>query len=239
MLLSGTVFINRGNNAQAVKSLDDAGNLIKKNKISTWMFPEGTRHLSAKSDMLPLKKGGFHLAVSAGIPIIPIVVENYYHIYHSGLFGEGTIKVRGKCCIPSSRLLYALLIKKLNCILLVLPPIPTVGLTSKDAGELSIRVREQMVETLHEISTHATRPTVTEKMQEPMSVEQKPLVAAPESVIEPTSPATSSASALGISSSSASIVSSVSSRSSGRASENGAETEEDEGMVLVGRPSNQ
>ncbi|KAJ2917478.1 hypothetical protein MD484_g2923, partial [Candolleomyces efflorescens] len=150
MILSGTVFINRGNNAQAVKSLDDAANLIKKNKISTWIFPEGTRHLSAKSDMLPLKKGGFHLAVSAGIPIIPIVVENYYHIYHSGTFGEGVIKVR------------------------VLPPVPTVGLTSKDAGELSVRVREQMVETLHEISTHTTRPTVTEKVQEPLSVEQKP-----------------------------------------------------------------
>ena len=117
----------------------------------------------------------------------------------------------------------------------MLPPVPTVGLTSKDAGELSVRVREQMVETLHEISTHTTRPTVTEKVQEPLSVEQKPFVV-PETVIEPVSPVTSSASALGVSSSTASIVSSVSSRSS-RASENGAETEEDEGMVLVGRPS--
>ncbi|RXW25460.1 hypothetical protein EST38_g423 [Candolleomyces aberdarensis] len=211
MLLSGTIFINRGNNAQAVKSLNDAGNLIKKNKISTWIFPEGTRHLSAKSDMLPLKKGGFHLAVAAGIPIIPIVVENYYHIYHSGVFGEGKIKVK------------------------VLPPIATVGLTSKDAGELSVRVREQMLETLHEISTHAVKPAASEKVQEPV---QEPLVAPEvisEPVVEPASPSTSSA--FGVSSSTASIVSSLSSRSS-RASENGAETEEDEGMILVGRPSN-
>jgi len=96
MMLSGSVFINRGNSAAAVKRLDEAGNLIKHNKVSTWIFPEGTRHLSPKSDMLPLKKGGFHLAIGAGIPIIPIVVENYYHIYHSGFFGEGTIKVKGK-----------------------------------------------------------------------------------------------------------------------------------------------
>lgn len=96
MILSGSVFINRGNNAAAVRSLTNAGNLMKKEKISTWMFPEGTRHLAAESSMLPLKKGGFHLAISAGIPIIPIVVENYYHLYHHGVFNEGVIKVKSK-----------------------------------------------------------------------------------------------------------------------------------------------
>ncbi|TEB30103.1 1-acyl-sn-glycerol-3-phosphate-acyltransferase [Coprinellus micaceus] len=124
MIMSGSVFVNRGNNAAA------------KNKISTWMFPEGTRHLSKESNMLPLKKGGFHLAVSAGIPIIPIVVENYWHLYHQGVFNEGKIRVK------------------------VLPPIPTVGLTGKDVGELAVRVREQMVSTLHEISTHAPQVEV-------------------------------------------------------------------------------
>lgn len=99
MLMSGSVFINRGNNAKAVASLNAAGALIKKEKISTWIFPEGTRNLSNESNMLPLKKGGFHLAVSAGIPIIPIVVENYWHLYHQGLFNEGKIRVKGQCFI--------------------------------------------------------------------------------------------------------------------------------------------
>jgi lysophosphatidate acyltransferase len=96
MIMSGSVFVNRGNNAAAVASLSAAGNVMKKNKISTWMFPEGTRHLSKESNMLPLKKGGFHLAVSAGIPIIPIVVENYWHLYHQGVFNEGKIRVKGQ-----------------------------------------------------------------------------------------------------------------------------------------------
>lgn len=65
-------------------------------KTSLWMFPEGTRFLSNEPNMLPLKKGGFHLALNAEIPIIPIVVENYWHLYRKGVFEPGVIKVRGK-----------------------------------------------------------------------------------------------------------------------------------------------
>jgi len=64
-------------------------------RSSLWMFPEGTRTSSEVSDMLPLKKGGFHMALQAGVPIIPIVAENYWRLYHKGLFASGTIKVRG------------------------------------------------------------------------------------------------------------------------------------------------
>lgn len=217
MIMSGSIFINRGNNAAAVASLNAAGNLIKKDKISTWIFPEGTRHLSSESNMLPLKKGGFHLAVSAGIPIIPIVVENYYHIYHKGVFNEGKIRVK------------------------VLPPIQTVGLTGKDVSELAVRVREQMVSVLHDISTHAIRPSNEKQAESDHAAEiqaQKPIVE--EKV--PASPAPSSTSqasgqGLFVSDSTVSLASSISTRRS-RSSDNGADTEEDEGMVLVGKPDN-
>lgn len=69
---------------------------MKKLGTSLWMFPEGTRHCQEVPDMLPLKKGGFHLAVQAGIPIVPIVAENYWRMYHHGVFEEGRMKVRGK-----------------------------------------------------------------------------------------------------------------------------------------------
>ncbi|KAG2013249.1 1-acylglycerol-3-phosphate O-acyltransferase [Coprinopsis cinerea AmutBmut pab1-1] len=214
MTMSGAVFIDRGNNSRAVKSLNDAGNLIKKLKISIWMFPEGTRHLSEKNEMLPLKKGGFHLAINAGIPIVPIVAENYHHLYHKGFFGEGVIKVK------------------------VLPPIPTVGLTAADASSLAVRVHEVMEGALREIS----RPDSNEKdRKQPQTIaapsEQEK--ASPPSV----SPETPSSDISGISgldfgSSSVSLSSSVASLSRER-SDNGAETEEDEGMILVGRPSQQ
>jgi lysophosphatidate acyltransferase len=95
MTMSGAIFVDRGNNAHAVRSLGAAGELMKKLQISLTMFPEGTRTSSEVPDMLPLKKGGFHLAIQAGIPIIPVVTENYWRLFHKGVFDEGTIKIRG------------------------------------------------------------------------------------------------------------------------------------------------
>jgi phosphatidylinositol glycan class A protein len=84
MLMSGTVFINRGNHKSAIASMTHAGEDMKRKRvseavdngcwveegsraeqsqISLWIFPEGTRHLSAQSDLLPFKKGAFYLAV--------------------------------------------------------------------------------------------------------------------------------------------------------------------------------
>lgn len=97
MTLAGTIFIDRGNSASAFRSIAAAGEKMKAENTSLWIFPEGTRHLSPEPDMLPLKKGGFHLALNAGIPITPIVAENYWHLYHKGVFGSGTFTVRGKC----------------------------------------------------------------------------------------------------------------------------------------------
>jgi lysophosphatidate acyltransferase len=95
MMLSGAVFIDRGNNEKAIRSLKVATDLMKRLKFSLWVFPEGTRHLGPETDLLPFKKGGFHMAAQAGIPIIPVVAENYWHIYRQGFLGTGVIKVRG------------------------------------------------------------------------------------------------------------------------------------------------
>lgn len=95
MTMSGAIFVDRGNNARAVQSLAAAGELMKRLRVSLWMFPEGTRSSSENPEMLPLKKGGFHLAIQAGIPIIPIVTENYWRLYRKGVFDEGSFKVRG------------------------------------------------------------------------------------------------------------------------------------------------
>ena len=113
-------------------------------------------------------------------------------------------------------------------------------------------VREQMLVALREISSHAAIPSgqdekrvdLTEQLQESRSLE---------STLEPAAPMLSPSrevvpdsveAALQAQGSSSSIASSfVSSAvsSAGRikpsSSENGTETEEDEGMVLVGRPN--
>jgi len=99
MTLAGNIFVDRGHNARAIRSIEAAGELMKGDGISLWMFPEGTRNMSEMPHMLPFKKGGFHLAINAGIPIVPIVVGNYWNIYHKGVFDKGVIKVKGRNCI--------------------------------------------------------------------------------------------------------------------------------------------
>ncbi|KAF8245655.1 1-acylglycerol-3-phosphate O [Wilcoxina mikolae CBS 423.85] len=96
MALSGTVFIDRGNRQTAIKAFDGAVKEIKGNKQSVWIFPEGTRSYFGKPDLLPFKKGAFHLAIQAGVPIVPVVVQNYAHVLHlqDRTFEPGTIKVK-------------------------------------------------------------------------------------------------------------------------------------------------
>ena len=234
--------MNRGNNARAVRSLSDAGELMKRLKISLMMFPEGTRTSSEVPDMRPLKKGGFHLAIQAGIPIIPVVTENYWRLYHKGVFDEGTIKTRGGLASHVNTVLcradnFLFLFSILST---VLPPIPTIGLTASDIPELATRVRNQMLEALHEMSivlpgrpeqkiqektSHdSLNPTLNllEEESSPPTVDPEPSMIS-DQILEPTS------------GSSMSIASSFG--SSAVSSEKGTETEEDEGMILVVRPS--
>ena len=71
--LVDTVFIDREDPQSAVASLKEAEELARKG-LSVVIAPEGTR-LDTKS-VGPFKKGPFRLAMSAGVPIVPIVIRN-------------------------------------------------------------------------------------------------------------------------------------------------------------------
>jgi lysophosphatidate acyltransferase len=100
MTFSGAVFVDRGNNSRAVQSLRAAGEAIKARGTSLWMFPEGTRSLRPQPDLLPFKKGAFHLAIQAGVPVVPVVCEHYWSLYHSKVFETGVLKIRGTEYFP-------------------------------------------------------------------------------------------------------------------------------------------
>ncbi|ADV21782.1 phosphatidylinositol glycan, class A [Cryptococcus gattii E566] len=130
MMMSGTVFINRSNNKSAIASLQQAGEEMKRKRISLWIFPEGTRHNSPELELLKFKKGAFYLAVQAGVPIVPVVCENYNHLFNGkSHFRRGTLRIK------------------------VLPPIPTAGLSTADVPKLIEKTRNAMLQTLQEIST--------------------------------------------------------------------------------------
>ena len=69
---SGQISIDRSNRKSAFKSLKIAADTIN-NGVSVVIFPEGTRSLDGK--IREFKKGGFVLAVEAGVPIIPVIIH--------------------------------------------------------------------------------------------------------------------------------------------------------------------
>jgi lysophosphatidate acyltransferase len=97
MSLSRTVFIDRANRETALKAFDGAAAEMRDHRQSVFIFAEGTRSYSDEPTLLPFKKGAFHLAVKAGVPIVPIVTENYSHILspRAWRFNSGTIKIKG------------------------------------------------------------------------------------------------------------------------------------------------
>jgi 1-acyl-sn-glycerol-3-phosphate acyltransferase len=50
--------------------------------VSIWMAPEGTRSYDGKIG--PLKKGGFHLALDAGVPIVPVAIRGTMDAFKRG-----------------------------------------------------------------------------------------------------------------------------------------------------------
>jgi len=73
--LWGTIFIDRLNGSKAKNTINKTGDIIKNRKARVLMFPEGTR--SMESNLLPFKKGAFHLAIASQCPVQPVVVTKY------------------------------------------------------------------------------------------------------------------------------------------------------------------
>ncbi len=72
MQRAGHISINRGSTTEAVSTLQQATSGIR-DGICAFLFPEGTR--SRDGALQPFKKGGFKLAMQAGVPIIPITIN--------------------------------------------------------------------------------------------------------------------------------------------------------------------
>lgn len=98
MRLSGSIFIDRKNSKDAREAMQGAASEIRAKRQSVYIFPEGTRSYTKEPALLPFKKGAFHLAVQAGVPIVPCVVANYSHVLYlkDMVFKSGSIPIKGK-----------------------------------------------------------------------------------------------------------------------------------------------
>uniref|UniRef100_A0A8C9P4J6 1-acyl-sn-glycerol-3-phosphate acyltransferase n=1 Tax=Spermophilus dauricus TaxID=99837 RepID=A0A8C9P4J6_SPEDA len=107
MYLGGVFFINRQRSSTALTVMADLGERMVEENLKVWIYPEGTRN--DNGDLLPFKKGAFHLAVQAQVPIVPVVYSSFSSFYNlkTKLFTSGTIKVQVLDAVPTSGLTVA------------------------------------------------------------------------------------------------------------------------------------
>jgi len=70
---AGVVFIDRTDSSKAIAALEPAVRALREG-ISLVIAPEGTRSLTPRLGRF--KKGAFHIAMQAGVPIVPVVFKN-------------------------------------------------------------------------------------------------------------------------------------------------------------------
>ncbi len=121
--LADVAFVDRGNAAQARQALEPAVRKLREG-TSLVIAPEGTR--SATPALGPFRKGAFHVAMQADVPIVPIVIRN-----------AGELMWRGASTIRAGTVQ-----------IVVLPPVPTLGWTAGDLDKHVNDVRERYLAAL-------------------------------------------------------------------------------------------
>ena len=93
MTVAGMIFLDRSNHENAMRSMRNAGNEIKKGK-NIVSFPEGTR--SKTNQIGQFKRGSFIIAKEGKIPIVPVAIKGSNQINPSGTLTirKGIIKTK-------------------------------------------------------------------------------------------------------------------------------------------------
>jgi 1-acyl-sn-glycerol-3-phosphate acyltransferase len=73
--------VDRKNHQRSVRSIEQAARLVR-DGVSIYLAPEGTRSFDGRIGTL--KKGGFHLALATGAPIVPVAIRGTIDILPRG-----------------------------------------------------------------------------------------------------------------------------------------------------------
>ena len=114
--VAGTVFIDRFDHKRALEALGPAVQALREG-MSIVIAPEGTR--SPTPRLQRFKKGAFHIAMAAGVPIVPIVFRNTLDALpkHAFFVRPATVEVE------------------------VLPPVPTKDWRAEDLAKHIAAIR--------------------------------------------------------------------------------------------------
>ena len=116
-------YVDRADSSSAREALKPVVDMLR-DGISFAIAPEGTRSESPR--LKPFKKGAFHIAMQAGVPLIPIVIRNAGDLMWRGSFfpRPGTVEV------------------------VVLPPVLTDGWEADDVARHAAEVEDMYRRTL-------------------------------------------------------------------------------------------
>ena len=120
---AGMVFVDRSDTGKAIAALAPAVEALRHGR-SIAIAPEGTR--SRTPQLGPFKKGAFHLAMQAGVPLVPIVIRNALDVLPRG----------------------GLVLRPATVEVVVLPPICTKGWTRETLDARIEDVRDRYLEVL-------------------------------------------------------------------------------------------
>jgi 1-acyl-sn-glycerol-3-phosphate acyltransferase len=102
----------------SIKTMQKAAEVIHNQKISLLIFPEGGR--AHDGVLQEFKEGAAYIAIKAGVPVVPTVLIGTQRVlpFGGGVVEPGVVKLR------------------------ILQPISTVGMTLKERGVLTSRLRD-------------------------------------------------------------------------------------------------
>lgn len=117
------IAIDRTNPDRALQSMQKARDVMN-NGYSFGVFVEGTRAMPG--ELLPFKKGAFHLALQTGAPVVPVAIKNTDWMMgkRTGVAYSGEIEM------------------------VLMPPISTKGKIADDVMELLSKTREAIASEL-------------------------------------------------------------------------------------------
>ena len=90
--LAGNIMIDRKKSKESINTMTETTDAIRNHNTSIWVFAEGTRN--GGNNLLPFKKGAFHMADKAKAPILPICASSYPKHINLNKWHAGTIRVR-------------------------------------------------------------------------------------------------------------------------------------------------
>ena len=133
---TGNVLIDRRSVPAAMEAIRAAAHAARSVGVSVWVAPEGHRNM--RPEMLPFKKGVFHLALESQFPILPIAVSPLSAVLDARRWAvrPGTVRLR------------------------VLPPVPTAGLGPGDLRGLMERVHADLDAAQRDLAAAAPAPIV-------------------------------------------------------------------------------